>query len=164
MCMHTILKFWLFTFWVIFATFSTILKSALKVPKHENFGIGFLAKKTLWVKDWEQIFNFFILYLKFIKINVLIHTRMIVVRVGCLCIRLAYIYESYTYDSPTGMNNIRKLIVLVDFSHLRHSYAYETDSYIFTSPFDVDANHTHRICTRTQIICKRFMVEAYANN
>ena len=60
---------------------------------------------------------------------------MIVIRVGCLCIRLAYVYESYTYDSPTGMNHTCKLIVRVDFSRARQSYAYETGSHIFYPSF-----------------------------
>ena len=45
------------------------------------------------------------------KSKVLIHTSMIVVRVGRLRVRLAYVYASYTYDSHTGMNQTRTLIV-----------------------------------------------------
>ena len=89
---------------------------------------------------------------------------MIVERIGCLRIRLAYLYESYTYDSPKGMNHTRKLIVGVDFSRIRQSYAYETDSHIFTSPSNADANHMQRIHMCTPIIRKRFTLEAYPNN
>jgi len=52
------------------------------------------------------------------KSKVLIHTRMIVVCVGRLCGRLAYIYASYTYDSHTAMNYISTLIVRIDFLHV----------------------------------------------
>jgi len=49
------------------------------------------------------------------KTNVLIHTSMIVVRVGRLRGRLAYVYVSYTYDSHTAMNHISTLIVSIEF-------------------------------------------------
>jgi len=47
------------------------------------------------------------------KTKVLIHTSMIVVRIGHLLGGLAYVYASCTYDSHIGMNYISTLIVLV---------------------------------------------------
>jgi len=96
------------------------------------------------------------------KTKVLIHISMIVVRVGRLRVRLAYVYASYTYDSHTGMNHTHTLIVLVGVLCARQSHAYETEMHIFTSHFDAHANHTHRICIRTPIIRKRFTYEADA--
>ena len=90
------------------------------------------------------------------KTKDLIHTCMIVVRVGRLRGQLAYVYASYTYDSPTEMNYISTLIVHVGVLRARQSYAYGTETHIFTSHFDAHANHTHRICIRTPIIRKRF--------
>jgi len=49
------------------------------------------------------------------KTKVMIHTSTIVVRVGHLNGRLAYVYASYTYDSHTAMNHISTLIVRIDF-------------------------------------------------
>jgi len=90
------------------------------------------------------------------KTKVLIHTSLIVVRVGRLRVRLAYVYASYTYNSQMAMNHISTLIVRVGFLRAQQSYAYETETQIFTSHFDAHANHTHRICIRTPIIRKRF--------
>ena len=90
------------------------------------------------------------------KTKVLIHTSMIVVRVGRLRGRLAYVYASYTYDSHTAMNHISTLIVLVGVLRARQSYAYRTETYIFTSHSDADANHTQRIRICTPIIRERF--------
>ena len=81
---------------------------------------------------------------------------MIGVRVGRLRVRLAYVYASYTYDSHTAMNHISTLIVLVGVLRARQSYAYGTETHIFTSHFDAHVNHRHRIRIRTPIICKRF--------
>ena len=81
---------------------------------------------------------------------------MIVVRVGRLRGRLAYVYASYTYDSHTGMNYISTLIVRLGVLLARQSYAYRTETYIFNSHSDADANHTQRIRIRTPIIRKRF--------
>ena len=96
------------------------------------------------------------------KAKVLIHTRKIVVRVGRLLGQLAYVYESYTYDSNTGMNHVRTLMVRVGFLLAQQSYAHETETHIFTSHFDAHVNHTHKIRIRTPIIRKRFTEEAEA--
>jgi len=90
------------------------------------------------------------------KIKVLFHTSMTVVRVGRLRVRLAYVYASYMYDSHSAMNHISTLIVRIGFLRTRQSYAYETETHIFISHFDAHVNHTHRICIRTSIIRKRF--------
>ena len=49
------------------------------------------------------------------KTKVMIHTSMIVVRVGHLRVRLAYVYASYMYDSHTAMNHKSTLILRVGF-------------------------------------------------
>jgi len=86
------------------------------------------------------------------KTKVLIHTHMIVVRVGSLRGRLAYIYDSYLYDSSTAMNHTSTLIIRIDFLRARQSYTCETKTHIFTSHFDA---HTRRNPMRTPIIRKR---------
>ena len=96
--------------------------------------------------------------------KVLIHTSMIVVSEGSLHGQLAYVYASYRYNSPTGMNHTSTLIILIDFLRARHSYAYETETPIFTSHFDAHANHTHKIRICTPIIRKKFIEEADAYN
>ena len=90
------------------------------------------------------------------KTKILIHTSMIVVHIARLRGQLASVYASYTYDSPTAMSHISTLIVLEGVLRARQSYAYGTETYIFTSHFDAHANHTHRICIRTPILRKRF--------
>jgi len=77
----------------------------------------------------------------------MILTCMIVVRIGSLCVRLAYVYESYTYDSPTGMNHTGTQIVRIDFLRARQSYKYDTKAHTFTSPSGVHANHG-LVCAR----------------
>ena len=89
---------------------------------------------------------------------------MIVLHIGSLCLRLAYIYESYTYDSPTVTNDTRTQIELVDFSCIRQSYAYDNKTHVFTSHSDVHANYMLRIHMRMPIIRKRSTLEVYAYN
>jgi len=60
------------------------------------------------------------------------------------------------FSRMTRMTVLWKLIIRVDFSRVKKSYAYETDSNIFTSPSNADANHTQRIRTRTPIVRKKF--------
>ena len=98
------------------------------------------------------------------KTKVLILTHMIVIHVGSLCGQLAWVYDSYTYDSSTAMNHTSMLIVRIDFLRARQSYAYETEMPIFTYHSDARANHMQRIRTRTPIIRKRSTREAYAYN
>jgi hypothetical protein len=67
------------------------------------------------------------------KTKILIHMLMIVIGVGSLRRQLAYVYASYTYDSHTGMNQTRTLIVWVVFLRAWQSYAYETKTYFYLS-------------------------------
>jgi len=115
----------------------------------------FLAKKVLLGQGWNKNFKMIFTNFKFIKFKILIHTHMIVVRIGSLHIQLAYLYESSTYDSPTAMNNTHTQIIRVDFLLVRQSDAYTRKTHVFTSPSDVHANHRLRICTHTPIIRKR---------
>jgi len=68
------------------------------------------------------------------KTKVLIHTSMIVVRIGRLRVQLAYVYVSYTYDSHTGMNHARTLILLVGVLRAPQSYAYGTETVAGSTP------------------------------
>ena len=94
----------------------------------------------------------------------MIHTSIIVVHEGSLLGQLAYVYDSYTYDSFKGMNHTSTLIARIDFLRTRQSYAYETETPIFTYHSDVRADHTQRIRTGMPIISKRSTREAYAYN
>jgi len=95
------------------------------------------------------------IYKMFIKLKILIHTCMIVIRIGSLCVLLAYVSESYTYESPAVMNDIHTIIGHIDFLCVRQSYAYDAKTHSFTSPSDVHANHTLGIRR------KRFTLEVY---
>ena len=88
------------------------------------------------------------------KTKVLIHTCMIVVCVGSLRGRLAYVYDSYTYNSSTAMNHTSKLLVRLTHRLPMYTtiiqYAYETKANIFTSHAHAHANHTQRIVRACQ--------------
>jgi len=88
---------------------------------------------------------------------------MIFACIGSLHVQLAYEYESYAYEGPTGMITCT-LIVSGHFLRARQAYAYETETHIFTSHSDAHARNTPRIHTRMPIIHRRFMEEAYAYN
>jgi len=92
----------------------------------------FWAIKVFMGQGWEKSCkNLYFSNFKITKLKILIHTLMIVIRIGSLRVRLAYVYDLYMYDSPTVMNDTCMQIVPVDFLRVRQSYAYDMKTHVF---------------------------------